>query len=376
MVGITITTAALLILIAAFNGIESMIEQLYSKYEPSISIRSAQGKTFAQDQLKSIAFQEIPGYQSQSRCIEEIVIIQQDQKWANATLRGVEPAFLTMTEMEKHTINGFPKMKQNGQSHAIIGALLLDRISAYFNSKDLGQILIHFPKRNAKVAFSSNPFNTELVPISARINYNKEVNSEAIILPIDFAQEALDYGSDITCLFISFEEKYNIDKIQAQVQNLVGSNFIVETQFDKNKLIYQTSKTEKVIVIAILVFIFILSSFNLVATLTMLFIEKEQDIQTLHTLGANKKNIFQIFFFEGLLICLKGIVFGTILGSIVCFSQIYFHLIEMPNTNGEPFPIRLRWTDYALVLFLVGTLSTLFSSLSIKYLNRTVKQAH
>ena len=120
----------------------------------------------------------------------------------------------------------------------------------------------------------------------------------------------------------------------------------------------------------ILLFIFVLAAFNLVASLTMLFVEKHEDIRTMSGYGANKSFLFQIFFYEGLLIAGKGILFGVLLGYLVCFLQIKFSLITMPNSGGEPFPMRISYIDGAMIIFLVSILSIILSYLPVKYLIR------
>ena len=119
---------------------------------------------------------------------------------------------------------------------------------------------------------------------------------------------------------------------------------------------------------SILVFIFILAAFNLIASITMLFVEKKEDIHILKSMGADGKLIFRIFFYEGLLIAAKGIVFGLILGYGVCFLQLQFGLLEMPNSFGEVFPIMLTVKDGLLILFLVSSLSFLASYFPVKML--------
>jgi len=125
----------------------------------------------------------------------------------------------------------------------------------------------------------------------------------------------------------------------------------------------------------ILVFIFILASFNLVASITMLFVEKKNDIETLRSMGANRTDLFKIFFFEGLLISFKGIIIGLVLGYAVCAVQLQFSLLQMPNSNGQAFPIVLTITDGVLIVFLVSLLSTLASYFPVRMLiNRNLKK--
>jgi lipoprotein-releasing system permease protein len=372
VVGIAVTTAALVILIAAFNGIESMVEQLYSEYDSNLTIRSAKGKSFDEKTLDLKKIKSIPEVSFTSRALEEIVVIKNEQKWANARMIGVDPDFLKIAKVPDHLVDGISSLGNPQQPRALIGATLLDKLDGYIPKMegDFERVDVYFPKRNAKVSALSNPFRNQIIAISGRVNYNREVNQEAFIIPIDLAREMLDYDQNMTALFVNLKDKSKAEKVKKIIQEKLGDQWVVKTHLEKNALIYQTSKSEKLIVIGILVFIFIMAAFNLVASLTMLYIEKKDNIKTMQSFGANQRFIFRIFFYEGLLISAKGIISGLIIGYVVCATQIYGAIIKMPNSGGEAFPINITWKDGALVLILVSTLSILASYIPVKFLTR------
>ena len=229
-------------------------------------------------------------------------------------------------------------------------------------------VVCYVPKRKIKVGLGKNPFTTKSVPVSGKMNFNREVNSENFIVPLDLAKELMGYNSQVSGVYLDVKDGYENEDLKTSIQNLVGDDFLVKTNFEKNELIYKTSKSEKLIVLFILVFIFILAAFNLVASLTMLFVEKLPNIETMQGFGANRQFIFKIFFFEGLLIAVKGILFGTLIGYAVCFIQLQFELLTMPNSGGEPFPISFSLMDGVLIISLVSLLSILFSYFPVKYL--------
>ena len=369
VVGISVITAALVILLSAFNGIESMVEKLYSEFDSDITIRSSKGKTFNENQIDFKKLESISGIQNHSKAVEEVVVLKHEKKWVNAHLVGVEPNFLTMTQMNDHMVDGYPMFKENGEDFAIIGASLLDNLGGYIpENGGYETLLFYIPKRNAKVRLGSNPFNSTDVKLAGRMNFNREVNSDIVLLPIDFAKELLDYETDITAIYVDVQKDVSNDVVKQKIIDLLGNDFEVKTNYEKNELIYKTSKSEKIIVLFILIFIFILAAFNLVASLTMLFIEKMDNIKTMISFGASRKFVFNIFFFEGLMISLKGIVIGLLLGYSICSVQIFGQIIVMPNSLGEPFPMSISIFDGILIVFLVSTLSLLASYLPVKYL--------
>ena len=369
MIGIAVTTAALVILIAAFNGIESMVEDLYSEFDSDIIIRSTKGKTFDVTTLNTKELQNIPGVESVCKAVEEIVVLRHEKKWVNAKMIGVEENYLQMANVQKHMVDGFPHLSEKNIPTALVGAMLLQKLGGYIPTNTGHEtILCYFPKRDARVSVSSNPFRTQSITVAGRINYNKEVNDSYIVLPLDLAANMLGYDQDITSVYVSVQSNYELEKVKEKIQAKLGDGFEVKTHLEKNELIYKTSKSEKMIVIAILVFVFILAAFNLVASLTMLYIEKQKNIVTLKSFGANESFIFRIFFYEGLLIAFKGVIYGIIIGVVVCLAQLFGELLILPNSDNQPFPIELSVWDGLFVVVLVSTLSILASYFPVKYL--------
>lgn len=368
--GITVSTAALVILLSAFNGIEDMVIKLYTDFDPDITIRSTKAKTFNQDFIDFGAIQSVPGVKTISRALEEVVILKHEQKWVHAKMLGVDSSFLDMAKMEEHLIDGLPILYGGDESLAIFGAGLLEKLDGYIPSGDFSreQITFHVPLREGKIRPGRNPLNIRVVGVSGRVNYNREVNYQYTVVPYSLANELLQYDKDITAVFVSVEKGQNLQALKGKIQDYLGPDFEVKTNFEKNELIFKTSQSERMIVFFILIFIFILSSFNLIASLAMLFVEKKRDISTLYAMGANKRTIFQIFFFEGLMISGRGVLFGLILGYFVAFSQIYFGILEMPNSGGDFFPMKTTWSDAFFITISVSALGFLASYLPTKYL--------
>lgn len=369
MIGIAAITAALIILLSAFNGIEMMIDRLYSEFDSEITIRPKEGKTFNENQITAKDFLDIPGVIRYSRVVEEVVILKHEKKWVNANLIGVDSSFLQMANMKDHMVDGGTFLKLEGEDYGLIGATLLDKLGGFI-PQNLGfeTLTCYVPKRDIKIRFGKNPFSMQLIKIAGRINYNREVNAQQIIVPLGMSRNLMGYTNQLSAYYIECNRKMDREVIKSKVQNLVGKDFVVKTNYEKNELIYKTSKSEKLIVLVILLFIFVLAAFNLVASLTMLFVEKLENIKTMIGYGASQSFIFKIFFFEGLLIAGKGIFIGAIIGYAVCLAQINFEFITMPNSGGEAFPMKLSFWDGTLILSLVVLLSVLFSYLPVKFL--------
>lgn len=372
VIGIMVITAALVILLSAFNGIEKMIEALYSEYDTDITIRLEKGKTFLEDRLDISLISDLEGVDNITRAMEEVVILKHEKKWVNANLVGVDSSFLAITNMKNHMVDGEPFIEKGGGAFALMGATLLDKLEGYI-PENVGHesLICYAPKSDIKIRPGKSPFNATQIKVAGRFNYNKEVNQEAFIVPLSYAREILQKPKSLSAIYIDVSPEYDNGVIQERLRSIVGDDFVVKTSLEKNELIFKTSKTEKIIVLVILLFIFILAAFTLVASLTMLFVEKRKDMDTLRSFGADRNLIFKVFFLEGIMISGKGILFGLILGYTICLVQLNFGLLVMPNSGGEAFPIALNLMDGLMIFGLVSLLSVLFSYLPVLYLVRS-----
>ena len=189
-----------------------------------------------------------------------------------------------------------------------------------------------------------------------------------LVVPISFAAKLLEYNNEISSVEMSFAPEFNLETKKEEIQKIVGPGFKVRTHFEQNQLIYQTSKTEKWLVILFLGIIFFMISFTLMSSITMLVIEKKYNLLTLRALGANVKQLINIFFYEGLLINFFGLVIGLIMGYGVCLLQMKFGFIMLDKDFNEMFPIYFKLSDFGLILAITVILGTLVAYLPSRFL--------
>jgi lipoprotein-releasing system permease protein len=366
--GVMIITAALVVLLSAFNGIEKMIEQLYSEFDPPITIQHIQRKTFFDNELDLRKLQKIPGVKSVSKEIEEIVVLRHEQKWINARLYGVEKSFLSECHLQKHLINHIGANAYQDGRFAYIGADLMQNLRLSLGTIEKDEVLLYAPKRNVKIRLGKAPFFSSRIPIDGAVNFNKEVNNSALLWDFQSASDLLGYQNEISKIYVSVSPGFSNVEVKNKIIESIGSkNFSIKTNLEKNELIFKTSKSERLVVFIILLFVFVLAAFNLVASLTMLYVEKKESIKLLTAIGMTRNDIFNVFFFEGLLISSLGILFGLALGYLVCFIQIKTAFLIIPGAN-VPFPIVFTLSDLGLILGAVSALSFLFSFFPVRIL--------
>lgn len=368
IVGIAVTTAALVILISAFNGIEQMIDRMYSEFDTDLTITPKNSKTFHASQIDFSKIQKMEGIQSISKAIDELVILKNGDKWVNAKLIGVDSSFLGIANMNNHLLHN--KRIKDYSSFILPGAELLEKLQIGMNHDDNYEpVVLYAPKRKIAIKPGQNPFYLEKADVTAIINYNRDVNSEVILTDFQFATNLLQYENECSAIWIDLKENINAEDVKIKLQEKLGAGFVIKTRFEKNELIFKTSQSEKIIVIGILIFVFILAAFNLIASLTMLFVEKKKNFTTFLSFGMTKKSIFSIFFLEGILISATGLILGLVLGYFICFMQIWGALIVLPGTS-EAFPIGLTLKDGILITVLVSVLSSAFSYFTVHFLIR------
>ncbi len=369
--GVMIITAALVVLLSAFNGIEKMIEQLYSEFDPPISIQHTQRKTFFENEVDFHKIKSIPGVKNVSRQIEEIIVLRNEQKWINAKLYGIEKSFLSDCNIQKHLLGGIGVNAYADEKFAFVGAELMQNLNVHIGAVNSDEILIYAPKRNVKIRLGKTPFHSARLSIDGAVNFNQEVNASALLWDFQAASQLLGYDQEISKLYVSLNPGYEAQSVKEQIQKVIQNpSFNVRTNLEKNELIFRTSKSERLVVFIILLFVFVLAAFNLVASLTMLYVEKKDSIQLLSAIGMSKKDIFRIFFYEGLLISGWGVFLGLIFGYVVCFLQMSMEFLIIPGAN-IPFPIVFSLTDFFLIFGSVSLLSLVFSYFPVRLIVRS-----
>ncbi len=364
--GVLIITAALVVLLSAFNGIEKMIEQLYSEFDPPITIQHVQRKTFFENEIDLRRFKAIPGIKHVSRQVEEVIVLRHEQKWINAKLYGVEKSFLSDCHIQKHLLGGIGQNTFFDGRFAFVGAELMQNLKIRIGSETADELLIYAPKRNVKIRLGKAPFHSERLPIDGAVNFNQEVNATALMWDFESASNLLGYDREISKLYLTLKPGYDAQEVKAKIQQAIGkTQFSVRTNLEKNELIFRTSKSERLVVFIILLFVFILAAFNLVASLTMLYVEKKDSVKLLSAIGMTKNDLFRVFFYEGLLISGVGIFFGLMVGYLVCILQLKSEILIIPGAN-IPFPIVCSLTDFILILSSVSALSFLFSYFPVR----------
>lgn len=362
-------TAAMITVLSAFNGIESLVSSLFSSFDPEITILPAEGKVFeATDSLvQYVAATE--GVRSVSRILEDDVVIRFDNQPTVATLKAVDTLFTQVTDVRDVIRYGEFKLETDGLPCAIVGYGIQSELGLPYHPIEYPLFSVSAPIRGKKLGrYKERALNTLPVMMSGVFSINAEMDVKYILTPISFARELFDYEDEVSALGVAIGEKQSSEEVKARIASRLGSAYLVETRYDRNALIHQTNRTEKWATFLILTFIMVIAGFNIMASLTMLIIEKRKDIFILQSMGFTSSDIRKTFSNQGFLINGIGMLIGLAAGLGLCLIQQKFGLLELQGSIVPAYPIEIRPGDVAGIVLTVLTIGTLFSTGMVRYL--------
>lgn len=354
-VGIAIGTTALVVVLSVYNGFEGLVKGIYSTYEADLVIEPARGKFFTPEGEGFDAVWGDPRVESVSEVLEENVFLTYAGRQSVAVLKGVDSVYLSKPHLDESVVEGEFALKVKGVDHAVVGRGLarelglrphfLDALEVYYPRKDVDDVLLMM---NPIASLSK-----EILFPSGVVKGDQNVEKSHLFVSIEKARSLLDCSGEVSSLEIIIREGEDVDAVQAKFEEALGEGYMVKNRYQQNETIYKMMTYEKVAIYMILLFIIIVVSCNVFGSLTMLIIEKTDDIHTLESMGASHKLIRNIFALEGWLITFLGMICGVVLGVILCWIQQYFGVIKMPGSFiVNSYPVVVNWID--IVITVVG----------------------
>jgi lipoprotein-releasing system permease protein len=368
MLGLFVGSAALVIILSVFNGFEKVILNLYSNFTPEIKIEPKQGKTFNPNTAYFNTLHRDPKLFSYTEVLEEKALIRYGASGQFiGTVKGVSDEFLNNKQLDSTVEKGSFTLKDKGHNYAVIGATVQGKLSVNTNDQ-LSPLQIYSPRRNA--ANSADPlsaFEVRYIYPSGIFNIQQDFNG-LIITPIDFMRDLLDEPTNVSAIDLNYKKGTDLQSVQSDLKDKIGDKFIIKNRYEQNADLYKTLNYERWFIFMILVFVLVIATFNIIGSLTMLVIDKQKDIAILTSLGADKKLIQEIFFFEGMMISVIGCIAGMVVGLIFCILQEEFGFIKFGDnlTAIDAYPVALRFIDFILVFLTVIGIAAIASGISAR----------
>jgi lipoprotein-releasing system permease protein len=365
--GVTIGAMALIVVLSVFNGLESLISSMYNSFDPDLKIETTIGKTFNINTFPIQKLSKIDGIANYSEIVEENALLRYKNKQQIVQIKGVDNKFAKVSKIGNGIVEGNFILQKGNVNFMVLGYGIYDMLGIQLNDFATS-VSVYIPKRSKTISIDpTEAFNNEQIIPSGAFSIQQDFDTKIVIVPLRFARKMLDYTTEVTALEIDLKSGFDADKVQSEVEKLIGKGYIIKNRFQQEEMFYKIIKTEKFAGILILSFILLIAAFNIVGSLSMLIIEKKKDIAILRSLGASNILIKRIFIFEGLLISLSGAFVGMILGGLICWIQQHFGVIPLEGSGSfvvKYYPIQLQLLDFAKVtgiVFVIGLLSTLYT---------------
>lgn len=371
--GVTVGTFALVVILSVFNGLDFSIKSLFSTFDPDIKITNViKGKAFGLNSLNIKSIKQITGISSVTPVVEEDAFLMYGNRQYFATIKGVPTNYNEISRLDTSSItSGRFLLEANQVPYALVGQGVAYYLSVGLNFTD--PIHIFTLKKGTKGRPTlENTFNHNTIYASGIFQNQQEIDSKYVLVPIGFAQELFQMEDRVSAVEIGLTKGTSEEVVKEEITRILGDNFAVKTQFEQHELFYRVMQSEKWAIFFILAFILVIASFNILGSLSMLIIDKKADIVILQSMGANQKLIRTIFLFEGWMISLAGAFFGIILGVLICWIQIEYGILRIPNEGSfifSAYPVQIRLGDLFVIFLLVTGIGFLAAWYPIRFIS-------
>lgn len=360
--GIAIATMAMVTVLSVFNGFGGIVEGMFNAFDPDLKITVKEGKVF---DYKTDAFQEAlntTGVQMISESLEENALFIFDTQQVPVVMKGVSEEFYLMADMNKLLVDGTFKLREDVVDYTTLGSGLA--VSLRARPGFINPVEIYAPKRDVRVnlANPSAAFTTGYAQIGGVFSLNDpKYDEQMAILPISLVRELLSYEDEVTSVDVKVAGGASVSRVKRDIQRILGDEFVVEDRYEQQSESYRMLQIEKWVTFLIMAFILLIAVFNVVGSLSMLIVEKKEDIQSLRNMGASNRLITRIFMYEGWLITFIGIIAGIVLGLLLCLLQQHFGLLKLSEVPGayiiDAYPVIVRFADILVVFAVVSIIS-------------------
>ncbi len=365
--GIAIGCAALVIILSIYNGFDSIVRDLNDSHTADVLVTPATGKVFDPD-ARFDFLKDDPRVRAACGVLEESVFVQYGDRNKVVVAKGVDSLYERVTGLREHLTEGEFSLGFGDLDQVVLGRTIALELGA--RPAFLQPLVAWFPSRTAQVDLL-NPLSSlrqvKLHPAGI-VSLEQNFDQKYMFLPLDALQELLEYDGEVSGVEIYLTEA-GLDRhglasreLLTQLRATLGDGFTVRDRQQQNTTLYKLLKYEKIAIYLILLFVMLIISFNIYGSLSMLIIEKRDDIATFRSMGADDSLIGQIFVREGWLISLLGIAVGIVLGLLVCWAQQRFGLVKMPgNFVVDAYPVVVRVADILIVVAGVALIGWLIS---------------
>lgn len=377
VIGVVVATMALIIVLSVFNGFHDLVASFLTAFDPQIEITPAKGKSAPADDPLLLKIKELPQVDVSTECVEDQALAVFNGRQKMVRIKGVEDNFQYLTNIKSILYgDGEFTLHAADLEYGIPGIRVATDmgLGAYWN----GYLKIYAPQRegqldmmNPESAFAVDSLMATGCVFSVKqAKYDKQY----ILTSITFARRLFYRQGEITSLSLRLKPGNDIDKVKDEVKKIVGDKYKVKDRFEQQEDTFRIMQIEKILAYVFLTFILVIACFNIIGSLSMLIIDKKDDVATLRHLGASDSLIQRIFLIEGSLISIVGAFIGTGLGLLICLLQQELGLVKMGSSSGsfivDAYPLSVHYSDVTIVFFTVIIIGFISVYYPVRYLTR------
>ncbi|WP_421977391.1 ABC transporter permease [Roseivirga seohaensis] len=361
VIGVAIGTAALIVVLSVFNGLQDFVRSVYNSFDAPLTIQASVGKSFEMTPELRAKVESIEGVNIVTEVIEDNALILFQDQQVVAKIKGVDNNYASVNRLDTFLVRGKMKLKEGDINYAILGTGVAYNLSLRIDVNSYGMQIVYPKKLRPGMPVTNNSITRKSIVPAAIFNIEPVYNESYVFVPLSFAQDLMDYENKRTSIELYLDEGVSINKIKEEVSNSLGNEFEVLDSDELHSSLLKAIKIEKLFAYITLSFIMAIASFNIFFTLSMLAIEKKRDISVLYSFGATAQFIRQIFLKQGSIISLVGSVIGLLAGLALCLLQQKFGLVSMGMQSAvmNAYPVKLEVTDFIMVgvsIFLITIL--------------------
>lgn len=359
MLGIAVGSAALILFLSVFNGLEDLLAGLYSSFDPDVKVTPAEGKTFTLKDKEILDLQSIEGIAYVSKTLEEIALFEYKGSQNLGIIKGVEENYRHVTSIDSVMQEGYFSIKDGVRNMAIVGYGMQNKLSISIEDY-LSTIAVYMVKQ--KKTSIDQPFRKRYLYPGGSYMIQARFDEKYVLTNLDFVQELRGYyNGEISALEIKLEEGTNSSTVIPKIKKILGNDFEVKNQYQQNAAFFKLMNVEKWMGYAVVGLALLLVGVNMIGALLMIVLDKKKDIAILKSMGANETTIRNIFLLEGLLLSLLGMFIGFCVAIILYVLQKKVGIIQMHGFIVDTYPISMRVGDFVVVFLTVIIIAGLFS---------------
>ena len=369
-VGMAIGTAALIIILSIYNGFDELVKSTLSNVEPDILITPAKGKVFIPNGETFDRIRQNPLIDEYDLILQENVFVDYDGHQGIAKAKGVDSAFEAESPLAEHITNGEFSLHKGQLPQMVVGAGLAYKMG--MNPAFLASAELYFPIRDRNFSLANPAASIETVRMrpSGIFSVNQQIDNDLIILPIEQMRKLLGYEEEVSGVELRLVEGSTAKDLRSAIKDIqkeLGPGFKVLDRFRQNTSLYKMMRYEKAAIFLILIFVIIIIALNIFGSITMLIIEKKDDIETYRSLGATDQMLRRTFTLEGWLISLLGLAAGLVIGIGFSLAQQNFGFIKMPGSFlVNAYPVILQWQDVLATIAGVALIGYIIALLPVR----------